>query len=105
MQHTHTHTHTLAQAAQATIASGTYLWGDLVRLDVVAAPSSTRLAFYGPNTLRIRALPLVKVGRLLPPPHTQRAIWSAAASQAWPPPSLHPRHANSNLLRSLAPPF
>lgn len=42
-------------------ASGTYMWGDLVRMDVLAAPSSTWLSFYSPSTLRVQAQPLVKV--------------------------------------------
>jgi hypothetical protein len=42
-------------------ASGTYYWGDLVRMDVLAAPSSTWLAFYSPSTLRVRGEPLLKV--------------------------------------------
>ncbi|KAF5835957.1 hypothetical protein DUNSADRAFT_6622 [Dunaliella salina] len=44
----------------APLASGTYLWGDLVRMDVFAAPSSTWLAFYSPSTLRVRGQPLAK---------------------------------------------
>jgi len=44
----------------APLASGTYFWGDLVRMDVVAAPSSTWLAFYSPSTLRVRGQPLAK---------------------------------------------
>lgn len=52
----HAPTHAPPQAA-----SGTYLWGDLVRVDVVAAPSSTWLAFYGPATMRVAAQPLAKV--------------------------------------------
>jgi len=42
-------------------ASGTYMWSDIVRMDVVAAPPSTWLAFYSPGTLRVHAQPLTKV--------------------------------------------
>ena len=51
-----------AQTGPPLVVSGTYSWGDLVRMDVVAAPSSAWLAFYGPSTLRVRAQPYVQVG-------------------------------------------
>lgn len=46
---------------QAIPVSGTYVWSDLARLDVVGAPPSTRLAFYSGTTMRVTAHPLVKV--------------------------------------------
>jgi hypothetical protein len=41
--------------------AGTYIWSDLVRVDVVGCAPSTSLAFYGPTTMRVSAMPLVKV--------------------------------------------
>jgi hypothetical protein len=40
-------------------ACGTYLWGGLVRIDVLDAPISTTLAFYGPRCLRVVASALM----------------------------------------------
>jgi nitric-oxide synthase len=42
--------------------AGTYVWSDLVRVDVVGCAPSTRLAFYGPASMRVSAMPLVKAG-------------------------------------------
>ncbi|KAL0044056.1 hypothetical protein WJX82_006266 [Trebouxia sp. C0006] len=41
------------------LASATYQWGGVARLDIVSAPPSTALAFYGPPALHVHALPLV----------------------------------------------
>ena len=40
-------------------ACGSYLWGGLARVDVLDAPLSTSLAFYGPHALRVHAVPLL----------------------------------------------
>ena len=39
-------------------ASGTYFWGGLVRIDVLEAPPSAQLVFFGPSALRVTAEPL-----------------------------------------------
>lgn len=39
-------------------ASGTYLWGGLARIDILDAPVSASLAFYGPRCMRVAASPL-----------------------------------------------
>ena len=44
----------------ATPVSATYVWGGLVRIDVVAAPSSTALAFMGSGNMRVYSMPLLK---------------------------------------------
>ncbi|GAX85282.1 hypothetical protein CEUSTIGMA_g12700.t1 [Chlamydomonas eustigma] len=41
-------------------ASCTYVWSGLVRLDVVAAPATTALAFYGPSCMQVYSMPLLK---------------------------------------------
>jgi len=41
------------------LASATYQWGGVARLDIVSAPPGTALAFYGPPALHVHALPLV----------------------------------------------
>ena len=41
-------------------ACGTYFWGGLARVDVLDAPLSASLVFYGPRALRVHALPLVQ---------------------------------------------
>ena len=43
---------------RATGAAGTYVWGGLCRIDVLDAPLTTSLAFYGSKTLRVQAMPL-----------------------------------------------
>ena len=40
-------------------ASGTYFWGNLVRIDVLEAAVSISLAFYGPKVMRVQFLPLL----------------------------------------------
>lgn len=40
-------------------ACGSYLWGGLARIDVLDAPLSASLAFYGPHALRVQAVPLL----------------------------------------------
>ena len=40
-------------------ASATYQWGGIARLDVVSAPLSTALVFYGPPALHVHAMPLL----------------------------------------------
>ena len=40
-------------------ACGSYLWGGLARIDVLDAPLSASLAFYGPHALRVIAMPLL----------------------------------------------
>ena len=40
-------------------ACGSYFWGGLARIDMLDAPLSTSLAFYGPHALRVHAVPLL----------------------------------------------
>jgi len=40
-------------------ACGSYFWGGLVRIDILDAPVSASLAFYGPKALTVHALPLL----------------------------------------------
>ena len=49
---------------RATGAAGTYVWGGLCRIDVLDAPLTASLAFYGAKSLRVQAMPLCegKVG-------------------------------------------
>ena len=42
--------------------SATYIWADLVRVDVVSGPPTTSLAFYGPNSMQVYSLPFMQVG-------------------------------------------
>lgn len=42
--------------------SATYLWSGLVRVDVADAPPNTALAFYGPASMRVWALPALAEG-------------------------------------------
>lgn len=39
--------------------SATYQWGGVARLDLVSAPPSTGLVFYGPPALHVHAMPLL----------------------------------------------
>ena len=39
-------------------AAGTYLWGSVLRLDVLSGPACTKLTFFGPPALHVQALPL-----------------------------------------------
>lgn len=39
-------------------AQSTYLWGPAARIDVLNAPMSTHLVFYGSKTLRVQGMPL-----------------------------------------------
>ena len=45
---------------RSTGAAGTYLWGGLCRIDVLDAPLTTSLVFYGSKALRIEAMPLLE---------------------------------------------
>jgi hypothetical protein len=47
-----------------TPTSCTYVWSGLVRLDIIAAPASTALAFYGPSCMQVYSMPLLKVKEL-----------------------------------------
>lgn len=47
--------------SRSKVASATYFWSGLVRLDVLAAPTTTSLAFYGPKSMVVSSLPLLKV--------------------------------------------
>jgi hypothetical protein len=47
-------------ACRSTGAAGTYLWGGLCRIDVLDAPLTTSLVFYGSKALRIEAMPLLE---------------------------------------------
>ncbi|KAG1679418.1 hypothetical protein FOA52_007709 [Chlamydomonas sp. UWO 241] len=49
-----------ASAAKAQPVSGTYVWGGLARIDVLAAPPSTTLSFVGPQVLRVYSMPLLR---------------------------------------------
>ncbi|GFR50774.1 hypothetical protein Agub_g13039 [Astrephomene gubernaculifera] len=40
-------------------ARATYVWSDLVRIDVLSGPPDTALVFYGPNALRVVGMPYV----------------------------------------------
>lgn len=40
--------------------AASYIWTDLVRIDVVSAPPSTEVVFQGPNTMRVYGLPLLE---------------------------------------------
>ena len=40
--------------------SATYVWGGLMRLDVVAAPPSTAVAFFGSGSMKVYSMPLLK---------------------------------------------
>lgn len=42
--------------------AATYMWGGLVRIDVLSAPPSTHLVFYGPKALKVFDLPLLGGG-------------------------------------------
>ncbi|PNH09434.1 putative nitric oxide synthase, partial [Tetrabaena socialis] len=46
------------QAAAAAVRA-TYMWSDLVRVDVLAGPPSTALVFYGPASMRVVGLPYI----------------------------------------------
>ncbi|BDA41159.1 probable nitric oxide-associated protein 1 at N-terminal half [Coccomyxa sp. Obi] len=48
-----------SSATRRVAASGTYFWGGLVRIDVLGAPVSTSLAFYGPKAMHVQSLPLL----------------------------------------------
>lgn len=41
--------------------SASYVWSDLVRIDVVSGPPSTSLVFYGPATMRVTSAPFGQV--------------------------------------------
>ncbi|GIL77961.1 hypothetical protein Vretimale_6458 [Volvox reticuliferus] len=43
----------------------TYMWSDLVRIDVLSGPPSTALVFYGPSTMRAVGLPYIPSDRKL----------------------------------------
>ncbi|EIE26295.1 hypothetical protein COCSUDRAFT_26953 [Coccomyxa subellipsoidea C-169] len=47
------------QAQLGTSSPTSYFWGGLVRIDIVDAPVSTSLAFYGPRTMRVTSSPLL----------------------------------------------
>jgi hypothetical protein len=44
-------------------ATASYIWSGLVRVDVLSGPPSCSLAFYGPRTMRVYALPLLAEGQ------------------------------------------
>lgn len=51
-----------AQArGQGRAVRGTYMWSDLVRVDVLSGPPSTALVFYGPPATRVVGLPYIPV--------------------------------------------
>jgi nitric-oxide synthase len=43
--------------------SASYLWSSLARVDVVSAPPSASLVFYGPSSTRVLGLPLLAPGQ------------------------------------------
>jgi hypothetical protein len=43
--------------------TASYIWSGLVRVDVLSGPPSCSLAFYGPRTMRVYALPLLEAGQ------------------------------------------
>jgi hypothetical protein len=43
--------------------TASYIWSGLVRVDVLSGPPSCSLAFYGPRTMRVYALPLLAEGQ------------------------------------------
>ena len=45
------------QCACCRSGQASYWWGAVARVDVVAGPSCTRLVFYGPQALRVQAMP------------------------------------------------
>lgn len=45
-------------ARRANGAAGTYIWGGLCRIDVLDAPLTASLAFYGAKSLRVQGMPL-----------------------------------------------
>lgn len=69
--------------------SASYEWGGLVRVDVLGAPASTRIAFYGPTTMRVHAQPLAASAAIAPPD-------TPAASGEQPPVSAPETDAGSN---------
>ncbi len=51
-----------AQArGQGRTVRGTYMWSDLVRVDVLSGPPTTALVFYGPPATRVVGLPYIPV--------------------------------------------
>ena len=50
----------LMHTCRSTGAAGTYLWGGLCRIDVLDAPMTTSLAFYGSKALCVEAMPLLE---------------------------------------------
>lgn len=45
--------------------SGSYVWSDLVRVDVVDGPGSTWLQFFGPSSMLVAGLPLLAPGEVV----------------------------------------
>jgi nitric-oxide synthase len=43
--------------------TASYIWSGLVRVDVLSGPPSCSLAFYGPRSMRVYALPLLAAGQ------------------------------------------
>eukprot|EP00798_Chlamydomonas_sp_ICE-L_P007381 gene7381-505_t len=43
--------------------SATYVWADLVRLDLVAVPPTTSVVFYGPTSMKVFSMPLLKASQ------------------------------------------
>ena len=50
----------LTRTCRSTGAAGTYLWGGLCRIDILDAPMTTSLAFYGSKALCVEAMPLLE---------------------------------------------
>ena len=63
----------VTSACRATGAAGTYVWGGLCRIDVLDAPLTTSLAFYGSKSLRVQAMPLCE-GTLGKPPYAHLSL-------------------------------
>ncbi|KAL6757450.1 hypothetical protein V8C86DRAFT_1669624 [Haematococcus lacustris] len=82
---------TATKAGRQQPVACTYVWSDLVRVDVVGAPPTTTLAFYGPSSLRVAAQPLAKA---------VEQVTMASANQASSPPNISPSASISSIISS-----
>jgi hypothetical protein len=54
---------TSSSSSKPKSVTATYIWSGLVRVDVLSGPPSCSLAFYGPRSMRVYALPLLEEGQ------------------------------------------
>ena len=71
-----------SKKARSKPVSATYVWGGLMRIDVVAAPASTALAFFSSGTMRVYSMPLLRADQKFELTDEEEAEEAASTSAA-----------------------